>query len=120
MRSFCAAPYFATGLRPRLKPAPTASRSVAGRRRWIANEAPHHAARLHEARQKKLSRLVLPPPHPRLGSHCSAAGNNWGGFALAAFPRSPSLPLAPARSARSLEGKEKVRAFLPQYSPTCD
>jgi len=32
-RSICAAPFFATGLRPHLTPTPTASRSAAGRRR---------------------------------------------------------------------------------------
>jgi hypothetical protein len=61
MRSLCAAPFSATGLWPRLTPAPTASRSAAGRRRGIAMEAPPRPP-LHETRQQQLSRLVLPPP----------------------------------------------------------
>jgi len=69
---------------------------------------------IHEVRQQELSHLVLPPPHPKIGDYCSASGDNWGGFALVALQWASSLPLAPAHSARCLEGGEKVRAFLPQ------
>ena len=45
MRYLCAAPLSATGLRPHLTPAPTASRSATGRRRGIAVEAPRRVLR---------------------------------------------------------------------------
>jgi len=62
---------------------------------------------LHEPCQQGLSRLLLPPARQMFGSHCSASGNNWGGFALAALPWASSLPLAPAHSAPGLEGGGK-------------
>ncbi len=62
---------------------------------------------LHEACQQKLSHLLLPPARQMFGSHCSASGNNWGGFALAALSWASSLPLAPAHSAPGLEGGGK-------------
>jgi len=63
---------------------PSASRSGRG----VAEESPTRlrpASRTHDPRQQKLSRIVLPFACLTVDSHCSASGNNWGGFAQAAL-----------------------------------
>jgi hypothetical protein len=110
MRSLCAAPLSATGLRPHLTPAPTASRSATGRRRGIAVEAPHRV--LPSTRRANNScHASCCRPHPKNGSRRSASGNNWGGFAPAALLKTCSLPLA---SAQMFSGFQIL--FLRSYS----
>ena len=95
---------------------PSASRSGRG----VADQSLARlrtASHPHEPRQQKLARLVFPPPTQRLAASVQPPRVNWGGFPLAALLRSSSLSLAPAHSARCLEGGEKVCAFLPLKPP---
>ena len=119
----CARPLSSTDSRERLPIAihprrsflryrPSASRSGRG----VADQSLARlrtASHPHEPRQQKLARLVFPPPTQRLAASVQPPRVNWGGFPLAALLRSSSLSLAPAHSARCLEGGEKVCAFPP-------
>jgi len=112
LRSICAAPFSATGLRPHLTPSPSASRSGRG----VADESLMRlrtASHTHEARQQVVTPRVA-AAHPKIGSRCSASKGQSGSLRAGCFDK---VLLAGARpgSIGAGPGKvvEKVRASCP-------
>ena len=111
LRSICAAPSCATGLRPHLTPTPSASRSGRG----VADESLRRlrtASHPHEPRQQVVVTPRVAAAHPKFGSRCSASKGQSGSLRAGCFDK-VLLAAARPRSARCLEGGENVRAFLP-------
>jgi hypothetical protein len=107
VRSICAAPSYATGLRP------PASGGASQMNPWRGS-APRPA--IHETRQQVVTPRAS-AAHQECGSHCSACKGQSGRLRAGCFAKGLLASLAPAQLARCLEGGEKVRAFLPLKPP---
>ena len=87
---------------PTTGPRPSAPR---GPPQIIAVEVPHHACRSRGAPEESDTPRAT-AARQMCDSRCSASGAIWGGFASALL-RASSLGLAPAQSARRLEGGKR-------------
>ena len=109
LRSICAAPSCATGLRPRLTPTPSASRSGRG----VADESLMRlrtAAHTHEPCQQVVTPRVA-AAHPKIGSRCSASKGQSGRLRAGCFDKVLLAGARPPLIRRGAWKEEKRCAF---------